>query len=793
MSPTARRRLRVTGIVAGVLLAGSAGLGGWFYGRLRASLPQLDGNARLPGLAAPVTVTRDALGVPTLRGANRNDLARALGYVHAQDRFFQMDTLRRRAAGELAELFGSAALPLDRAVRLHGFRTLARTVYQRGAPAERAELDAYAAGVNAGLASLRAKPFEYYVLRTTPRAWQPEDSVLMIYALTLELQDGAVAYERSLAAVRDQLGNAGVAFFAPLVTPDDASLDGTSAPPAPIPDPTLIDLRTRAGAGAAAAVPQPASRLAAGSNSFALGGGRTAAGAALLASDMHLTLRVPNIWYRASLQWGGHTVTGVTLPGGPLVVSGSNGRIAWGFTNAYADTADLVVVQPSPADHSFYASYEGEDLPYQIHHERILVKGGAPVDLDTPWTIWGPVVGTDENRRPLALHWVAYDPAAANLELGALETADGVDEAVAIAHRAGIPAQNFLVAGADGRTAWTIAGRLPQRFGFDGRFPVAWYFGDRGWRGLLPPDQVPVIRGTAAGQLWTANNRVVGGPALALLGDGGYDPPARAAQIRDDLTPLARAVPQDLLGIQLDDRALFLARWQQLLLATLTPRLAAARPSRAELRSLVEQWPGRAAVDSVSYRLVALWREKVAELALAPIFAPCAAEYDGFTWARFNVEPALWTMVQQQPAHLLNPRFSTWPDLLVAAADEVTAELEREHVPLAQATWGAANVARIEHPFAASLPSWLSGWLRMPADPLPGDVRMPRVQRPDFGASDRMVVSPGHEAEGIFEMPGGQSGHPLSPFFRAGHEAWVKGVPAPFLPGPAVHTLELHP
>jgi penicillin amidase len=150
-------------------------------------------------------------------------------------------------------------------------------------------------------------------------------------------------------------------------------------------------------------------------------------------------------------------------------------------------------------------------------------------------------------------------------------------------------------------------------------------------------------------------------------------------------------------------------------------------------------------------------------------------------------------MVQEKPAHLLNPHFDSWDHLLVAAVDDVTAQLDHQNIALAHATWGQRNTARIQHPLASALPAWLTGWLNMPADQLPGDSNMPRVQGPTFGASERFVVSPGHEAEGIFHMPGGQSGHPLSPYYRAGHAAWVHGDATPFLPGATVHTLELKP
>ena len=804
MTTPAGKRLRLLGSVLSVLVLLAGGVAGWFYSQLRASLPQLDGSAALAGLGAPVTVTRDALGVPTIKAATRTDIARALGYLHAQDRFFQMDLLRRRGAGELAELFGKVALPLDRSTRRHGFRALAKKVLGGLAPAERTLLISYAAGVNAGLVALRQKPFEYLALRLAPEPWQPEDSLLVIYAMTLDLQDSTGAYELSLATLRDQLGTASLAFFAPLATPDDAALDGTTAPLAPVPSAQVIDLRNPARQAAVsrlhplfAAVPPREPELLPGSNSFALSGAHTASGAALLANDPHLDLGVPNIWYRAALEWrdpAAVRVVGVTLPGLPVMVLGSNGHIAWGLTDAYIDTGDLVTIEANAIDHSLYKIPGREDLlEIEKRHDVIRVKGAEPVTIETQWTAWGPIVATDAKGHPLAYHWVAYDPAASNFGFIGLESAQSVTEAIAIAHRAGMPAHNFIVADSAGGIAWTIIGRLPRRVGFDGRLPTSWSYGDRRWDGFLPPDEVPSVIAPASGRLWTANNRVLGGPALALLGDGAYALPPRAAQIRDDLTGLEKAGPRDLLAIQLDDRAFFLDRWQKLLLTVLTPEAVAQNKARAELRQLVEHWGACASVDSAGYRFVRAFRSRTADLALSPIFAPCVDAMPGFDWGRFHYEGALWTMLHEKPAHLLDPKFPTWDALLLAAADGVITDIDKQGLSLAQATWGRRNTARIYHPFGRMLPAWLAGWLNMPADPLPGDVNMPRVQTPSFGASMRLAVSPGREAEGLFQMSGGQSGHPLSPFYRAGHEAWVHGAPGPLLPGPATHTLALNP
>jgi penicillin amidase len=808
------KRFGLLASVLSVLVLGAAGAAAWFYFQLRASLPQLDGAATVPGLTAPATIERDALGMPTVRGRTRADVARALGFVHAQDRFFQMDLLRRHAAGELAELFGRPALDHDKTVRVYEFRPHARAVLTTLTPDERTLLAAYTDGVNAGLRSLRAKPFEYVVLHTDPQPWKPEDSVLVIYAMTLDLQD-AGTYERSLTTLRDTYGKNALDFFAPLFTPDDAALDGSAAPLAPVPSAKIIDLRQLALNSPAPAAPRDAFVFA-GSNAFALSGAHTANGAALLANDMHLPLRVPNIWYRASLVWldpatsslsplasgAQHRssvasakedrMTGVTLPGAPLIVAGSNGRIAWGFTNAYADTSDLVSIDLAMGTETLYQTKHGL-AKIDTHEETILVKGSAPVTLDVSWTEWGPIIGRDASRRPLALRWTAHEPAAANFSLVQLETARTAAEALAIAHRTGIPTQNFVVADADGAIGWTIAGRLPKRVGFDGRLPVSWTYGDRYWDDLLAPDDTPQILAPASGRLWSANQRMLGGDAFAKIGDGGYERPYRAAQIRDDLASLEHATPRDLLAIELDDRALFLARWQKLLLATLTPEAVAEKSSRAELLRLTEHWEGRASTDSVSYRLVRAFRLQVAQLVFAPIFAPCVEADPDFDYTRFNYEPPLWTLLTQKPPHLLNPKFLRWDDLLLAAADAVMDDLHHEGVPPERATWGRYNLACIQHPFSRFLPGPLARFLDLPADPLPGDEDMPRVQTFQYGASERFVVSPGHEDEGIFEMPGGQSGHPLSPFYRAGHEAWVHGDPTPFLPGKTEHTLTLNP
>lgn len=827
MSPALAQRARLLASAVSLLLLLALLGAGWLYLQLRGSLPQLDGSLALPGLAGEVRVTRDALGVPTIRGGTRADVARALGFLHGQDRFFQMDLLRRRAAGELAELFGGVALPLDRRTRPHRFRALAAEVLAASPAAHRELVDAYTAGVNRGLSALRRKPFEYYLLRSEPAAWRHEDSVLIAYAMILDLQDEDNVHELSLMTLRDQFGFEAVPFFAPLATPDDAALDGSTAALAPIPGPRSIDLRearTSTNRADPGRDPQLSllrqadaeTSLFPGSNSLALTGAHTASGSALLANDPHLNLGVPNVWYRVVMEWptdrgdaGLTRIVGVTIPGLPFAVLGSNGHIAWGLTTAYADTNDLIAVDANPVARDLYrVSGVDELLQIEQRTETIQIKGGESETVDSSWTVWGPVIGRDQRDRPLVHRWISHDRTATNLNFIALESATSAGSAVEIAHGAGIPVHNFLVADDAGAIGWTIAGQVPQRVGFDGRLPVSWSFGDRRWNGYLPAQGKPTIlissagdisgnidveSRVAGGRLWTANNRLVGGAALARIGDGGYMAPARALQVRDGLAALERATPRDLLEVQLDDRALLLAPWREILLAALTPGAVKQNAARAEVRRLVEHWEGRATVDSVSYRLVRAFRTVTANFVFEPIFERCVAQTPQFNWRRFNYEPALRTLLQQKPAHLLSPRHDSWDELLLAAVDHVVAEIEQDGTTLDRATWGRHNTARIVHPLGRALPQVLARWLNLPPDQLPGDSHMPRIQNPSFGASLRFAVSPGREHEGVCHMPGGQSGHPLSRFYRAGHDAWVHGEPTPLLPGETLHTLTLTP
>jgi penicillin amidase len=811
-TPRPRSLLRRLGRILAVLLilvvVALLAAGLYLRHRMHASLAELDGDRALPGLQMAVTVERDALGVPTIRGSNRLDVARATGFVHAQERFFQMDLLRRRAAGELAEILGPTLLKLDLGDRVHRFRAVAQAVYQHAPPERKALLDAYTEGVNAGLAALDTPPFEYALLRSRPVPWRPEDSVLVVHAMFLDLQAADIERESNLGLMHDNLPPALFDFLAPQGTEWDAPLVGGLLPEPPLPGPDVIDLRpARPAPGKTSALapvlPGEArwgsgETLTPGSNNWAVAGSHTADGHALLADDMHLSLRVPNIWYRLSLVWpaengqGEHRVTGVSLPGLPAIAAGSTGHVAWGFTNSYGDFSDLIVLEIDPARPDFYRTPEGF-RPFLHTPEVLRVHGAKPRTLDVLSTIWGPVVDHDFRGRPRALAWTAHHEEAINLDMIDLEGAKNIDEAVAVAHRSGLPAQNFMVADDSGRIGWTITGRIPRRVGFDGRLPVSWADGSRRWDGWVAPEAVPRLLDPPSGRLWTANNRTLDGDALRLVGDAGYGLGARARQIRDDLLAIDKATPRDLLQIQLDDRALFLTRWRDLLLKVLTPEALAGHPRRAELRRLVlTTWDGHAAVGSAAYRIVRVFRTAMLNQVFAPLTLTCTVADSKFQYGLAQAESPLWRLVTERPPHLLSPRFHNWDEQLLAGVDAAIERLTETGPDLSKRVWGEVNLVSLRHPMSAAIPG-LSRWLDLPPQSLPGDSNMPRVQGPGFGASERLVVSPGHEEQGLFEMPTGESGDPASPHYRDSNPAWAKGEPKPFLPGPAVNRLTLTP
>lgn len=757
------------------------------YAGLRASLPQYQGEYQAD-VKAKVQLSRDHTGYLSISAANRLDAAYALGFAHAQDRFFQMDLLRRNAAGELAELFGEKALPLDISRRMHRFRDRAEVALARLPKNQQQLLQQYTQGVNAGLTSLSLPPFEYGLLLQKPRLWQQADSLLVVFSMYLDLQGALGKDELAQQVLQQHTTPDWYRFFNQHSSDWQAAIDNSVQKAVAMPD---SPYPFTSGQTACQFCSWRDSRDI-GSNNFAVTGALTAHGSAILADDMHLGIRVPGTWYKAQLNWldgdSPRQVSGVTLPGTPSVVAGSNGHIAWGFTNSTADWQDLVKIIPADSPQK-YQTPAGE-LEYSYNNEVIKVKGQPDHIILVKETLWGPLLAPPFDR--YALRWVAYDEAGINLNLMALEQATSVDDALKLAPTVGIPAQNLLVAGKNGDIGWTIIGAIPKRQLKDMNVPQDWSNGDNDWSGYLDASAYPRIKNPAGQRLWTANARTVGGKALKLIGDGGYDLGARGQQIRDALTANAQHSEQSLHQIQLDHRALFLQRWQQLLLEVLTDDFVKAH-QLSQYQAHVNNGVKAASPDDTGYPLVRAFRDKTLELMFAPLAT--LLEQQQLTVADLKLSPETpgWALLQARRADTLPPGFVSWQALLQQAVLDSKQQLLNQHqVELAQLNWGRLNAVQLQHPISKALP-WLSPLLDMPAQPMAGDRHMPRVQRPEHGQSERMVVAPGQEQQGILTIPGGQSGHPLSEFYRADHPFWLKATELGFLPGEQKYLLELQP
>ncbi len=786
----------------------------WIYSQIDSALPILDGKRTVFGLTKSATIERDEQGIVTIKANNRLDVAVATGFVHAQERFFQMDLLRRNSAGELSSLFGSVALDYDKSIRIHRFRERATEIV-RNLPKDQKEfLKAYTRGVNQGLKYISSHPFEYLLLQQEPAQWSEEDSILTIFSMYIDLQYRDGQRERTLGLMKAILSADVYAFLTSNGSIWDAAIDNSQYQPSPMPTEAWPSAST---SSARLTNVEKVIKLAEnandmqyqadefpGSNNWGVSGEISTTGSAIIANDMHLGIRVPNTWFRASFEYPVANeqvkITGATLPGVPNIVIGSNGHIAWGFTNSYGDYNDVIKIKTVNKGKQYKTPNGVKDFSY--YKQIIAVKNEQPVEINIKETIWGPIIGENHQGQLLAYRWVAHDKQAVNFAARELELATSVPQAFDIAARSGIPSQNMVVGDKSGNIGWTIMGPIPKKVGEVGETPTFWHTGSNGWQGYLTPEQYPSVLNPKNNRLWTANSRVVGGEMLEKIGNGGYALGARAKQIRDDLFSLKTFDEKSLLAIGLDNRALFLKRWQEFLLnEVLNEQALTEHKQFKQVKSILslEQAKNKtlsANIDSVSYRLVRNFRINARDLIFSELNDTFKNVDDAYTFRsiRHQIETPLWQLINQQPDNFLMRPLSNWQSIfnqaLQQTIDDMTLLESGDKQSLNKATWGQQNTTEIKHPLSKSVP-FIGKWLDMPAKALSGDSYMPKVQGKAFGASERMVVSPGHEEAGIFHMPTSQAGHPWSPYYGKGHKDWEKGLASPFLPGKTKYKLIL--
>ena len=457
---------------------------------INANLPEIDGTLHVAGLSAPVTVTRDAHGVPSIQAANLNDALFAQGFVTAQDRLWQMDSLRRHAAGELAEILGASLVAHDKTQRTLRLRAAADRALTQLPADQLHQLEAYARGVNAFAQNPDAHlPVEFAILRYKPKPWTPRDTLLVSLAMN---QDLATGYPTKLAreTLAQHLAPELMADLYPVGsfrdhTPGETGPDLVSPKPEilqiPLDDsqskltpPTVSphDLQTARDA----TFQQTCDSCRSGSNNWAVSGARSASGMPLVSNDMHLGLAIPDIWYEAALHTadGALDVSGFTLPGTPFVIVGRNAHVAWGFTNLLADVQDVYIEHVrNPGENAEYQRPDGTWSQVEHHAELIRVKGGRDINFDvqtTAHTIGTASVETPiitplypSEHRTLALLWNVYDPANLSEPFYAANTAADGPALVAAFNSFGGPALSLVYADDHNHIGFHAIGRVPIR------------------------------------------------------------------------------------------------------------------------------------------------------------------------------------------------------------------------------------------------------------------------------------------------------------------------------------------
>jgi penicillin amidase len=488
------------------------GLVKWGFERVaRARLAKTGGTLRLTGLRAPVEVIRDRWGVPHITALHIEDLYFAQGFVHAQDRFWQMEFQRRLLAGRLAELFGELAVSADQWMRVVGMRAVAEEEARLITGELGQILQSYSEGVNAFLSTQRL-PLEFALLRHVPEPWSVADSLSWSKMMAWMLSGN---WECEL--LRGKL----VKKLGPLLAADlELHVDDSWPLVMELPDALAFGHHL---AGLARSWVGPGAPEGVGSNSWVVAGSRTVTGKPMLANDMHLLLNAPAVWYENHLMCGEHNVTGVSLPGLPLVISGQNQAIAWGFTAGYADVQDLYEehLRPTPDGGLEYETEKGW-LPVEVRREEIRVRGGDRFVQEVLVTRHGPIISSlapDEAEAPLALRWAAYETSGGTFAaMARLNQAQSCQEVRSALSTWGAPVLNVIYADVAGSIGYTLAGKVPVRARGDGRQPVPGWTGGYEWVGTIPYEELPHMENPPEGFIVTANNRVAGGSYPHWLG-----------------------------------------------------------------------------------------------------------------------------------------------------------------------------------------------------------------------------------------------------------------------------------
>lgn len=723
------------------------------------SLPKTRGELTVKGTTESIEVLRDEYGVPHIRAAREQDAWFAVGFVHAQDRLFQMDFSRRVTYGRLSEWTGESYADADLFMKGIQLRRRASEALAALRPEERKVLDAYTAGVNAGAESLKSLPVEYRLLEVGYEPWTPEDSLALAF-----LNSWALAANPSVEflalSLRKKLDAAGL----------DALL--RIDPESPPVESYWDTLRT------AEFGPFNASMVGflrlmglpykpAASNNWVVGPSRSLDGAPLLANDPHLTQRVPSLWYVVDVQGGPVHVAGATFPGSPFVLSGHNEQLAWGVTNTMADYVDVAIVERRGERGYLLAGEEKELTSISVD---IDIKGKPSVKREQPWTEIGPVISELTGTHLLVLRWHAFEVVdESGLLFYQLNRARSVEEGLAALSRPSILSQNVVLADREGDYAWQVFGSVPNRRGFSGRVPYPASDPAYAWDGFLA--SLPGERAPERGYVATANHKPGVPSADAISTD--FAPRWRFSRIGELLDKATRATPEELGRIQRDHLNLHAKERLPALLRGVSPASGEAK----RCAELLQSWDFVMSPESAGAAAWVLFqRELLREALLDDLGEEGLRDY-------------LRTV--GDGGSLLDGQLSRFlPDQAAGVERALTATCKALHARLGDKperwSWGALHPLELEHPFA-SQSKFLRGWSMKPV-PYGGSLSTVNPAGYSWGdedystsfmASIRVVTPLSDVGKATFIYPGGQSGQPGSPHYRDLYDVYTSGGTVP--------------
>jgi penicillin amidase len=830
MTNTRRRsRLRLISTIIAVLLGLAVVvaivIAAVFVHVARAALPQVDGSIAVASLGAPVSVIRDARGVPHIQAQNAIDLFVAQGYVTAQDRLWQMDMSRRYTAGELSEVLGDGFLNLDEQQRILRLRSAGEKAVATLSQRDREHLDAYARGVNAYIDTHReALPLEFRILRYSPRPWTPTDSLLCGILMSQMLNGSEWETKLAREVVQSKLSPDLTADLYPNTSWRDhppgqpaANLDENSPP-----EPKHADRNERRTRDAsriptalnatAVDLPGPDEIPAAGSNNWVVSGAHTASGKPLLSNDMHLAHRIPNVWYEAHLTIASpgaapsFDVAGFTIPGLPYVIVGHNQRIAWGFTNIPPDVQDLYVETVN--DKGEYLTPQGYK-PFDSQREVIHVKGKPDVVLTTRATRHGPVVSdlVEGEQRTLALRWTLYEQPPSTPFFDVDSAQNWNDFRRAFSQFTG-PGQNVVYADVDGHIGYQATGRVPLRHN-DVLVPISGSDVAHEWNAYIPFDAMPSVFDPPSGIIATANSRISPDRFPYTVSTSWDAPPYRTERIYRLLSANRKFTPADMLAIQTD----IFSSYDLFLTQRFTYAIDHAQNATLEARAAADamrKWDGRVTAESSAPTIVAIARRRLWQLLLEPhlgAFTPppvnAANKFRLNNWMTYQwpySAVALENIVERQPARWLPSQFHSYDELLTAAVNAAVSEAHNTGTKLTQKRWqwGSRFPLTIQHPVFGAVP-FLNRWSGPGTVPQTGDAYTVKAAGVEFGPSERMTVDLADLDHSTMNLVTGESGNLFSRNYMDQWNAWYHGTTFTFpftsgaVRGARAHELRLTP